>query len=170
MGSSILPIFDLRVWVSELLCWSFLHTVSDFFYFCIFKVFAPKGQMDFNFEFFQNLGFLPCFACRPIFSSFLGTMWFVDLDDLFGYQSDHFCIFCCIGMHVASVLSILFLVEGLVTLCSLQVFLFDLCDGGAPHMSTCVYIVRWLESLNLLWYFQSSDHWGWVGKLHAYRH
>ena len=53
-------------------------------FFWIFKVFVPKGQMDFNFEVFQNLGFLPCFARHSIFLSFLGTMLVVDLDHLFG--------------------------------------------------------------------------------------
>ena len=45
----------------------------------------PKAKWVLILEFFQNLGFLPRFVCHPIFSGFLGTMWFVDLDDPFGY-------------------------------------------------------------------------------------
>ena len=83
----------------------------------------PKAKWVLILEIFQNLGFLPRFACRPIVLGFLGTMWFVDLDHLFRYKSDHFCIFCCIGMRVASIVSILFSVDGLVALCSLLVLL-----------------------------------------------
>ena len=83
-GMNIFPIFEMGVWVFGPLCWPFLHTVPDFFYFWIFEVFEPKGQMGFNFNFFQNLGFLPHFVCCFVFSSFLGTMWFMDLDDPFG--------------------------------------------------------------------------------------
>ena len=93
VGMNIFLFFGMRVWSFVPLCWSFLHMVSDFIYFMIFGVFEPKGQMGFYFESFQNLGFLPHFACHPIFSYFLGTMWVMDLDDLFGYQSNHYCTF-----------------------------------------------------------------------------
>ena len=54
---------------------------------------GPKVKWVLILKVFQNLGFLPRFACRPVFSGFLDTMWVVDLDDPFGYQSDHFCVF-----------------------------------------------------------------------------
>ena len=73
-GMNIFLFFGMRVWDFAPLCWPFLHTVSDSIYFWIFGVFRPKGQMGFNFESFSNLGFLPRFACRPVFSGFLGTM------------------------------------------------------------------------------------------------
>ena len=79
--------------------------------------------MGFNFGIFPKFEVLPRFAYHPIFSGFLGTLWFVDLGDPFGYQLDHFCIFWYFGMHVASVLSILFSIGGLVSLYSLPVLL-----------------------------------------------
>ena len=123
-GMNIFLFFGMRVWSFVPLCWLFWHTVFDFIYFWIFEVFVPKGQMGFNFAIFLNLRFLPHFACHLTFSSFLGTMWVVDLDDLFGYQSDHFCTFmlhwdaCCI--HTPDV------VFGWVILYLLW-FLLDLC-------------------------------------------
>ena len=92
-GMNISLFFGMRVWDFTPLCWPFLQTVSDSIYFWIFWIFVPKGQMGFNFESFPKFGVLPHFACRPIFSGFLGTMWVMDLDDPFGYQSDHFCMF-----------------------------------------------------------------------------
>ena len=53
----------------------------------------PKGQMGFNFESFPKFGVFTSFCVPPYFLSFLGIMWVVDLDDPFGYQSDHFCMF-----------------------------------------------------------------------------
>ena len=100
-GMNISLFFGMRVWDFAPLCWPFLHTVSDFNYFWIFGFSVPKGRMGFNFNIFQNLGFLPCFVCHPIFLSFLSTMWVMDLDDLFGYQLDHYYTFilhndaCC---------------------------------------------------------------------------
>ena len=91
-------------------------------------------------EFFQNLGFLPRFACRSVFSGFLGTWWFVNLGDPFGYQSDHFYFFCCIGMRVEIVLPSLFRLSDFMFMCSSSLGV-DLRVGGVPHTSTCAYIV-----------------------------
>ena len=79
-GTNISLFFGMRVWVFAPLCWSFLYTVSELNYFWIFGVFVPKGQMGFDFKVFDFLGFLPWFACHPVFSSFLGMMLFMDLD------------------------------------------------------------------------------------------
>ena len=78
------------------------------FNFGFLRFLNPKAKWVLILDFFQNLGFLPHFACHPIFLGFLGTLWFMDLGDLFGYQLDHFCIFYYIEMHVVSILSILF--------------------------------------------------------------
>ena len=87
---NVFPVFEMGVWVFAPLCWPFLHTVSDFIYFWIFGVFVPKGQMGFNFEFFSKFEIFTSFCVPPyFFSIFFGTMWVVDLDDPFGYQSDH---------------------------------------------------------------------------------
>ena len=85
--------------------------MSDSFYFWSFGVFEPNGQMGFNFGFFPKFGVFTSFYVMPFFLGFLGIVWFVDLDDLFGYPLDHFSTLCCIGMHVASVILIIFLVE-----------------------------------------------------------
>ena len=92
-------------------------------------------------EFFQNLGFSPRFACRSIFSGFLGTWWFVNLGDPFGYQSDYFCFFGCIGMRVASVLPSSFRLSDFMFMYSSSPCV-DLCDGGVPHTSTYAYNCR----------------------------
>ena len=90
---NVFPVFEMGVWVFTPLCWPFLHTVSDFVYFGFLGFLNQKAKWVLISEFFQNLGFSPRFACRPVFSGFLGTMWVMDLDDPFGYQSDHFCMF-----------------------------------------------------------------------------
>ena len=105
--------------------------------FWIFGVFVPKGQMGFNFESFPKFGVLPRFACHPIFFSFLGTMWFVDLDDPFGYPSDHVCALCYIGMCVASVLLSRFWLSDFMFMFSSSPCV-DLRVGGAPHTRTSV--------------------------------
>ena len=72
---------------------------------------GPKVKWVLISKVFQNLGFLPRFACHHVLLSFLGTMWVMDLDDPFGYQFDHFCMLCCIEMRVAPVLPTLCSVE-----------------------------------------------------------
>ena len=115
--------------------------VSDFIYFWIFGVFEPKGQMGFNFEIFPKFEVFTLFCVLPCFLEFLGTMWFVDLDDPFGYSSDHFCTLCCFGMCDASVLSILFRLRDFLLCVLIQSLCYDLRDGGVPHTSMCMYIV-----------------------------
>ena len=111
-GMNISLFFGMRVWDFAPLCWPFLHTVFDFVYFWIFGVFRPKGQMGFNFVNFPKFGVFTSFCVPPCFLRFFFvTMWVMDLDDPFGYQSDHFCMFCCIGMRVAPVLPTLCSVE-----------------------------------------------------------
>ena len=99
-GMNVFPVIEMGVWVFGPLCWPFLHTVPDFVYFWILRFLNPKAKWVLISKFFQNLGFLPRFACRTIFSGFLGTMWVMDLDDPFGYQSDHYCT-CMLHLYVA---------------------------------------------------------------------
>ena len=54
-GTNISLFFRIRVWSFALLCWPFLHTVSEFVYFWIFEVFVPKGKMGFNFRKFSKI-------------------------------------------------------------------------------------------------------------------
>lgn len=69
-GMNIFPIFEMGAWVFESLCWPFLHTVSDFFYFQIFRVFSLKGQMGFNFKIFPKFGVFASFCVLPCFPRF----------------------------------------------------------------------------------------------------
>ena len=98
----------------------------------------PKAKWVLISEFFQNLSFSPRFACRSVFSSLLGTWWFVNLGDPFGYQSNYFCFFCCIGMRVASVLPSSFSVEWLYVF----VFIQSLCWSSWWWCATHVYICQ----------------------------
>ena len=68
-GMNISLFFGMRVWDFTPLCWPFLHTVSDSFYFWIFGVFEPKGQMAFNFGIFPKFGVFTSF-CVPYFLKF----------------------------------------------------------------------------------------------------
>ena len=162
----------MTVWGFELLFWPFLHMVFDFIYFWIFGWFLqPKAKWVLISNFFQNLGFLPHFACYLIFSSFLGTMWVVDLDDLLGYLLNNCCTLCCIGIHVASILLSLFWFSDFMFLCSHPILVLDLYDSGAPHTSMWTYIC-WVtcgaqSSMVLL---EVMIIGGWVGNLHAYGH
>ena len=106
----------------------------------------PKVKWVLISKFFQNLEFLPRFACRPIFSGFLGMSWVVDLEYPFGYQPNLIFIFmlswdaCCIHPCVL-----------------IQSLCYDLLSEDL-RVSTFRGI------------FGSYDHWGWVGNLHAYGH
>ena len=66
-GMNIFHIFGMRVCGFEPLCWPFLHIVSNFIYFWIFGVFAPKGQMGFNFKIFPKFRVFISFCMPPYF-------------------------------------------------------------------------------------------------------
>lgn len=92
-GMNISLFFRMRVWGFVPLCWPFLHTVSKLDYFWILGVLYPKAQWVLVLKFFQNLGILPHFSCRPNFSNFFGISLVVDLDHLFGCCSTFWCNF-----------------------------------------------------------------------------
>ena len=117
--------------------------MSKLDFFEIFEVFVPKGQMGFNFEVFPKARVFTSFCVPPCFLGFSwhivghgrGSSVWMSVRPLF-----HFTIALGCVLHPSS--RFWFSVEGLVTLCSFPVLLFDLRDGGAPHTSTCTYIYR----------------------------
>lgn len=76
-------------------------------------------------------GFLPHFACHPVFLGFLGTVLVVDPNIHWDFYPTIYAFSICIGIHVTSVLLILFSVE-----CCL--YLFSCCS----HPTLVIYVLH----------------------------
>ena len=85
-GMHVFPIFEMGFGFLSRYAGYFCIRCLIPFIFGFLGFLNPKAKWVLILEFSQNLGFLPHFACCPIFSGFLGTLWFVNLGDPFGYQ------------------------------------------------------------------------------------